>query len=80
MSTTAAATKPKATKKAAADKPAKAAGSTAAAAAAGAAHPKYDIMVKEAITKLKDRDGSSRQAIVKHIEAQYQTGEHTTKY
>merc|ERR1719495_2023561 len=32
-----------------------------------AAHPKYSVMIAAAITALKDRTGSSRQAILKHI-------------
>merc|ERR1712123_340045 len=34
---------------------------------APAAHPKYSVMIATAITTLKDRTGSSRQAILKHI-------------
>ena len=34
---------------------------------APAAHPKYSVMIAAAITALKDRSGSSRQAILKHI-------------
>ena len=34
---------------------------------APAAHPKYSVMIAAAITALKDRTGSSRQAILKHI-------------
>merc|ERR1712080_296584 len=34
-------------------------------------HPTYDVMIKEAITNLKDRKGSSRQAIIKYIQANY---------
>merc|ERR1712242_549047 len=36
-----------------------------------AAHPKYSVMVAAAITALKDRSGSSRQAIAKYICANY---------
>merc|ERR1712033_103916 len=36
---------------------------------APAAHPKYSVMIAAAITSLKDRTGSSRQAILKHIVA-----------
>merc|ERR1711887_460031 len=39
----------------------------AAKAKAPAAHPKYSVMIAAAITALKDRTGSSRQAILKHI-------------
>merc|ERR1711931_188788 len=34
-----------------------------------AAHPKYNVMIANAITALKDRTGSSRAAILKHIVA-----------
>merc|ERR1711937_750325 len=34
---------------------------------APAAHPKYSVMIAAAITALKDRTGSSRQAILKYI-------------
>merc|ERR1712107_922257 len=33
------------------------------------AHPKYSVMIAAAITALKDRTGSSRAAILKHIVA-----------
>merc|ERR1712054_353729 len=36
-----------------------------------AAHPKYSVMIAAAITALKDRTGSSRQAILKYICANY---------
>ena len=39
-------------------------------------HPKYAQMIKEALTTLKERGGSSRQAILKYIVKQYKlTGE-----
>ena len=38
---------------------------------APAAHPKYSVMIATAITTLKDRTGSSRQAILKYICANY---------
>merc|ERR1712025_74419 len=38
---------------------------------APAAHPKYSVMIAAAITSLKDRTGSSRQAILKYISANY---------
>jgi histone H1/5 len=38
---------------------------------APAAHPKYSVMIAAAITTLKDRTGSSRQAILKYICANY---------
>merc|ERR1712228_544902 len=40
-------------------------------AAKPAAHPKYSVMIAAAITSLKDRTGSSRQAILKYICANY---------
>merc|ERR1712203_104990 len=36
-----------------------------------AAHPKYSVMIAAAIAALKDRTGSSRQAILKYICANY---------
>merc|ERR1739848_885101 len=49
-------------------------GNMPAAAAApkvkkAAAHPKYSVMIAAAITALKDRTGSSRAAILKHVVA-----------
>uniref|UniRef100_A0A0R3S221 H15 domain-containing protein n=1 Tax=Elaeophora elaphi TaxID=1147741 RepID=A0A0R3S221_9BILA len=38
-------------------------------------HPTYSQMVKEAITALKDRKGSSRVAILKYISNHYQLGD-----
>ena len=40
-----------------------------------AEHPNYNDMIKAAILALKDRTGSSRQAIVKYIKANYKVGE-----
>merc|ERR1712019_159567 len=40
-------------------------------AAKPAAHPKYSVMIAAAITALKSRTGSSRQAILKYIVANY---------
>merc|ERR1712179_727141 len=34
-------------------------------------HPTYDVMVMEAIKTLKERKGSSRQAIIKYINSNY---------
>merc|ERR1712048_937253 len=34
-----------------------------------AAHPKYAVMIAAAITALKDKKGSSRQAIIKYVMA-----------
>merc|ERR1712212_987153 len=38
-------------------------------------HPKYSEMIAAAIGALKERTGSSRQAIVKYISANYKVGE-----
>lgn len=38
-------------------------------------HPKYSEMIVAAITTLKERSGSSRQAIVKYVQANYKVGE-----
>ncbi|KAH3891015.1 histone H1-delta-like [Dreissena polymorpha] len=38
-------------------------------------HPKYNQMIQEAITALGDRNGSSRQAILKYILAHYAIGD-----
>lgn len=40
-----------------------------------AEHPKYIDMIVAAIVALKDRKGSSRQAIVKYIQANYKVGD-----
>ena len=40
-----------------------------------AEHPKYSDMIKATITALKERTGSSRQAIVKYIAANYKVGD-----
>ena len=37
-------------------------------------HPKYSDMIRNAITSLKERGGSSRQAILKYIMANYNVG------
>ena len=52
------------------DKPAK-----KAAPKKPAEHPKYIDMITAAITALKERTGSSRQAIVKYIKANYKVGD-----
>lgn len=47
--------------------------------AASAAHPPYIAMVSQAITAMKDRGGSSRQAIEKYIKANFRvTGDIST--
>jgi len=38
-------------------------------------HPAYSIMVKDAVTSLKERGGSSRQALLKYIMANYKVGD-----
>merc|ERR1712066_163742 len=60
---TAAAAKPKAAKPKKASKP-----------KAPAAHPTYINMVSAAIAALKERNGSSRQAVLKYIMANYKLG------
>ena len=40
-----------------------------------AAHPKYSEMITTAITSLKERTGSSRQAILKYIQSNYKVGD-----
>lgn len=44
-------------------------------AKAPAAHPKYSEMVGQAITALKERGGSSRQAILKYILKNFKVGD-----
>ena len=57
-------TTPKSPKKKAAAKPKK-----------PADHPPYSEMIKAAISSLKERNGSSRQAIEKYIKANYKVGD-----
>ena len=40
-----------------------------------AAHPKYSEMIAAAVAGLKERSGSSRQAILKYIQANYKVGD-----
>lgn len=47
--------------------------------AAPPAHPLYKDMIIAAITTLKDRKGASRQAIVKHVVANYKVGDNAGK-
>jgi histone H1/5 len=47
----------------------------AAKAKKPAEHPKYIEMIVAAITALKERSGSSRQAILKYIQANYKVGD-----
>ncbi|KAL8619069.1 hypothetical protein ACOMHN_020767 [Nucella lapillus] len=42
-------------------------------------HPKYSVMIADAIAKLKERGGSSRQAIFKFITSHYKVGLETNK-
>jgi len=42
-----------------------------------AEHPKYIEMIAASIAALKERNGSSRQAIVKYIKANYKVGDNT---
>ena len=44
-------------------------------AAKPADHPKYSEMINAAIVSLKERSGSSRQAIIKYIAANYKVGD-----
>ena len=44
---------------------------------APAAHPTYLVMTQAAIAALKERNGSSRQAILKYIMANYKVGPNT---
>lgn len=48
----------------------------AKAKAKPADHPKYSEMISAAIVALKERSGSSRQAILKYISANYKVGDH----
>merc|ERR1711953_1058548 len=45
---------------------------------AAPAHPKYVDMVLAAVTSLKERSGSSKQAILKYIIANYKVGDNPT--
>ncbi|XP_041347143.1 histone H1-delta-like [Gigantopelta aegis] len=38
-------------------------------------HPSYSSMVKDAVTALKERGGSSRQALLKYVMANYKVGD-----
>ena len=44
-----------------------------------AAHPKYSEMIKQAISSLKERGGSSRQAILKYICKNFKVGNDESK-
>lgn len=43
-----------------------------------ASHPKYSVMIGAALSALKERNGSSRQAILKYIMANYNVGDEKT--
>ncbi len=43
-------------------------------------HPKYSEMITSAITTLKERNGSSRQAICKYVKTNYPLGEQADLY
>merc|ERR1711894_795198 len=43
------------------------------------AHPKYSEMIKQAVTALKERGGSSRQAILKYIMKNFKVGNDESK-
>ena len=60
---------------AAAPAPAKKAKKTASKPKVPAAHPKYAEMIKAAVTALKERNGSSKVAILKYITANYKVGD-----
>ena len=55
--------------------PAKKAEKKKAAPKKPADHPKYSDMIAAAIAALKERSGSSRQAIIKYISANYKVGD-----
>ena len=44
-----------------------------------ATHPKYSEMIAEAVSKLKERGGSSRQAILKYITANFKVGDNAAQ-
>ncbi len=43
--------------------------------ASAPSHPKYDEMIVKALAMLKERKGSSRQAILKHLLQSYKLGD-----
>ena len=55
--------------------PKKAAGKKKGTSSKPAQHPRYIDMIVAAISSLKERNGSSRQAIVKYIKANYKVGD-----
>ncbi|CAK8689757.1 unnamed protein product [Clavelina lepadiformis] len=52
---------------------------TAKKASAPSAHPTYQEMISKAIATGKERGGSSRQAIIKYIKANYKVGDNAEK-
>eukprot|EP00745_Piridium_sociabile_P031081 TRINITY_DN51545_c0_g1_i3.p2 TRINITY_DN51545_c0_g1~~TRINITY_DN51545_c0_g1_i3.p2 ORF type:complete len:162 (+),score=39.92 TRINITY_DN51545_c0_g1_i3:2-487(+) len=42
-------------------------------------HPKYSVMIAYAISQLKERKGSSRQAILKYVASHYRVGTEANK-
>lgn len=50
---------------------------SSASTKAPAAHPPFSQMISEALTALKDRQGSSRQALKKYITENYKVNEAT---
>ena len=50
----------------------------AAKAKKPATHPKYNEMIQSALASLKERKGSSRQAVLKYINANYKVGDNAT--
>ena len=60
-----------------AESPKKAAKAKKTAVKKPADHPKYIDMIVAGITALKERNGSSRQAIVKYIKANYKVGDNS---
>ena len=60
--------------------PAKKAEKKKAAAKKPADHPKYSEMIIAAVTALKDRKGTSKQAIVKYIAANYKVGDNVNTH
>lgn len=45
-----------------------------------AEHPKYSEMIAAAITSLKERNGSSRQAILKYVTSNYKVGDNANSH
>lgn len=60
------------------ESPAKKVSKKKPAAKKPAAHPKYSVMIVEAIKALKSRKGTSRQQIASYIKANFKVGESST--